>query len=92
MGFLVKKFLVFFKKFNFGLYVYGLYGIVFKYKLEKWNKNINLLNLFIYILNSYCFEINENVKEFERLYWEKLEDIDNEVDFVIVFNKYNIRL
>lgn len=40
-------------------------------------------------MNSHCFEINENVKEFERLHWEKPEDIDNEVDSVTVSNKYN---
>ena len=47
--------------------------------------------MFIYILNSHCYEINENVKEFERLHWEKTEDIDNEVDSMTVSNKYNIR-
>ena len=91
MGLSVKKSLAFFKKFNLGLHVYGPYGTVFKYKPEKRNKNINPSNLFIYILNSHCFEINENVKEFERLHWEKPEDIDNEVDSVTVSNKYNIR-
>ena len=71
--------------------MYGPFGTVFKYKPEKRNKHLNPSNLFIYILNSHCYEINENVKEFERLHWEKTEDIDNEVDSMTVSNKYNIR-
>ena len=91
MGLSVKKCLVFFKKFNLGLHVYGPFGTVFKYKPEKRNKHLNPSHLFIYILNNHCYEINENVKEFERLHWEKTEDIDNEVDSMTVSNKYNIR-
>ena len=91
MGLSVNKSLAFFKKFNLGLHVSGPFGTVFKYKPEKRNKNINPSNLFIYILNRHCYEINENVKEFERLHWEKPVEINNMVNSMIVSDKYNIR-
>ena len=91
MGLSVNKSLAFFKKFNLGLHVSGPFGTVFKYKPEKRNKNINPSNLFIYILNRHCYEINENVKEFERLHWEKTVEINNMVNSMIVSDKYNIR-
>ena len=40
-------------------------------------------------MNHHCYEVNENVKEFERLHWEK--DIGNEVNSMTVSDKYNIR-
>ena len=43
MGLSVKKSLVFFKKFNLGLHVYGPFGIVFKYKPEKRNKHLTTI-------------------------------------------------
>ena len=91
MGLSVNKSLAFFKKFNLGLHVSGAFGTVFKYKPEKRNKNINPSNLFIYILNRQCYEINDNVREFERIQWEKPVEIDNIVNSMTVSDKYNIR-
>ena len=68
IGLSINKSLAFFKKFHLGLHVFGPFGTVFKYKPEKRNRNLNPSNLFIYILNNHCYEINENVKEFERLH------------------------
>ena len=65
-----------------------------KYKPEKRNKNLNPSCLFIYILNNHCYEINENVKEFEKLHWERPVSDDNlndEVDSLNVSDRYNIR-
>ena len=94
IGLSVKKYLVFFKKFNLGLHVFGPFGTVFKYKPEKRNKHLNPSHLFIYILNNHCYEINENVKEFEQLHWVKPisdDNLNNEVNSLNVSDRYNIR-
>ena len=70
IGLSVNKSLAFFKKFHLGLHVFGPFGTIFKYKPEKRNRHLNPSSLFIFILNNHCYEINENVKEFERLHWE----------------------
>ena len=86
--------MAFFKKFHLGLHVYGPFGSIFKYKPEKRNKNLNPSNLFIYILNNHCYEINENVKEFEQLHWGKPisdDNLNNKVNSLNVSDRYNIR-
>ena len=94
IGLSINKSLAFFKKFNLGLHVYGPFGSIFKYKPEKRNKNLNPSHLFIYILNNHCYEINENVKEFEQLHWASPisnDNLNNEVNSLSVSDRYNIR-
>ena len=50
IGLSINKSLAFFKKFHLGLYVYGPFGSIFKYKPEKRNKHLNPSNLFIYYI------------------------------------------
>ena len=94
IGLSINKSLTFFKKFKLGLHVYGPFGSIFQYKPDKRNKNLNPSNLFIYILNNHCYEINQNIKEFEQLHWAALSSDDNlinDVNSLSVSNRYNIR-
>ena len=94
IGLSINKSLTFFKKFKLGLHVFGPFGTIFQYKPEKRNKNLNPSNLFIYILNNHCYEINQNTKEFEQLHWKSpISDynLSNEVNSLNVSDRYNIR-
>ena len=95
IGLSINKSLTFFKKFKLGLHVYGPFGSIFQYKPDKRNKNLNPSNLFIYILNNHCYEINQNIKEFEQLHWAPLSSDDNnlfnDINSLSVSTRYNIR-
>ena len=93
IGLSINKSLVFFKKFQLGLCVYGPYGCIFKYKPDKRNKNVNKSSLFIFILNNHCYEINQNIKKFEQLFWKTDdENINSELQINNVSDNYNIRI
>lgn len=91
IGLSFRKSIAFFEKFKLGLCVYGPFGCLFKYKPMRRNKNINTSCLYMYIHNNHCYEINDNVKNFERVVWEGDENINTELTSITVSNNYNIR-
>ncbi|DAC81756.1 TPA_asm: S1H [Trichoplax MELD virus] len=91
IGLSVNKSLAFFKKFRIGLCVYGPFGRLLKYSPEHPNKKINPRNLYIYIHNKHCYEINDNIKKFEQVVWRPNDDVSSELKSLKVSNEYYIR-
>ena len=86
IGLTIHKSMDFFKKFNLGLCVIGVYGIIEMYKPEKRNKNLSPDALYILVSNGHCYKLNENMNKFNKQIWESSVIINDEMDKVDVTN------
>ena len=90
IGLSINKSLPFFERFRLGLDVLDpFHNIVFQYRPEKLNDQINPQVLRIVVNNNHCFQLNEGIKSFSHT--KHLLQADNDFqDQLIVTNKYNI--
>lgn len=91
IGLSIHKSLQFFEKFRLGLDVIDTFEtIVFQYRPEKLNEQINPQVLRILVHNNHCYQLNENITSFAQIK-EKLTVEDDEFhEKMIVSDKYHL--
>lgn len=91
IGLSINKSLPFFERFRIGLDVLDpFHNIVFQYRPDKLNDQINPQVLRIVVNNNHCFQLNENVKSFAHSKHKVIQDDSDFQDQLRINNKYNI--
>ena len=85
IGLTINKSLNFFKKYNLGLVVIGVFGIFHVYKPESRNKNISPDTLTILVTNAHCHKVNKDTKSLNAktyLKWEANQNLEDEISSI----------
>lgn len=94
IGLTINESIKFFEKFNLGLCVLGVFGVIKVFMPEKINTNIKPNKLYIVVSNGHCYQVNDKVNEFVqkiKYVWKPNEQMDEDLSSYKPSNRYIIR-
>jgi hypothetical protein len=90
IGLTISKSMLFFKKYNIGLCVVGVYGVIEMFKPDIRNKKISPDCLYILVSNGHCYKLNDQMKRFSQMIWKSDTIISDEMTKISIVNTRNI--
>lgn len=91
IGLTINESIKFFEKFNIGLCVFGVFGVIKVFIPEKFNTHINPNKLYMVVSNGHCYQINDKFDRFVqkvKYVWNPDAQLNEDLTGYIPSNKY----